>query len=54
MANLVGGLIAIVTAVLFLGSLAVALNSVALWVVILIGVAMMIADFVGTLRPRAD
>jgi hypothetical protein len=50
MANLISGLIALVIGLGYLGILAVRVNSPPLWIVILIGVAMMVRSFYESLR----
>ncbi len=50
MANLVAGLIALAVAAAFFYVLLAQLVSVPLWIVVLIGCALMVASFVETLR----
>lgn len=50
MANLISGLIALAIGLGYVGILAVRVNSTALWVVILIGVAMMVWSFYESVR----
>jgi hypothetical protein len=50
MADLAGGIISLLVAVVFLAILIYAVPSVPLWIVILVGVAMMVASLVESLR----
>jgi hypothetical protein len=50
MADVVAGILALVTAIGFLGVLVYKVPSVPLWAVILIGAAMMVASFVQAVR----
>jgi hypothetical protein len=50
MANLIGGLIAMAIAFGYLGLIAVRVNSLPLWIVVLIGMAMMAWSFYESLR----
>jgi hypothetical protein len=50
MADLAGGVISLLVAAVFLAILAYAVPSVPLWIVILIGFALMVASFIETLR----
>ena len=50
MANLVTGLLAVVLIVVFLGNYAIKIAEVPLWVIILAVLAMVIADYVLSLR----
>ena len=50
MATLISGAIAVIIAILFLGWLAVSINSVPLWIVILLAVGMMLVDYIGEMR----
>lgn len=54
MANLIGGTIALVIALGYLGLLAVRVNSLPLWIVILIGAAMMVYSFYESLRESDE
>jgi hypothetical protein len=51
--NIVAASIGIVIALLFLGSLAVLINSLPLTIIIALGFVLILADFVGSLK-RAD
>jgi hypothetical protein len=50
MADLIAGIIALVIAIGFLGVLVYKVPSVPLWIVILLGAAMMVASFVQAVR----
>ncbi len=50
MANLIAGLIAVLLIIVFLGNYAVTLNSVPLWVIIVVVLMMILIDYVGSLR----
>jgi hypothetical protein len=50
MADLAGGVISLLIAAVFLAILAYALPSAPLWIVILIGLALMVASFIETVR----
>ncbi len=50
MINLISGLIAVVLVSLFLGSYALTLNSIPLWIIIVGVLAMLVADFVLSMR----
>jgi hypothetical protein len=50
MADLVGGILSLVVAAAFLAILAYQVLSVPLWIVILVGFAMMVASLVESLR----
>jgi chromate transport protein ChrA len=50
MADLAGGAISLLIAAVFLAILAYAVPSVPLWIVILIGFALMVASFIETWR----
>jgi hypothetical protein len=50
MADLAGGVISLLVAAVFLAILAYAVPSVPLWIVILIGFALMVASIIETLR----
>lgn len=52
MTNLITGLIAIVMMIVFLGNYAVKINKLPLWIVILAILAMVITDFVISLRSQ--
>ena len=51
--NMLAGLIALATALGYLGVLAADVNLVPLWIVILIGAVAMVVSFVETLRSDA-
>ncbi|HEX6112298.1 MAG TPA: hypothetical protein VFZ10_08325 [Geminicoccaceae bacterium] len=50
MADLAGGVISLLVAAVFLAILAYAVPSVPLWIVILVGFALMVASFIETWR----
>jgi hypothetical protein len=50
MANLISGSVALVIALGYLGILAVRVGSIAFWIVVLIGAAMMVWSFYESLR----
>jgi hypothetical protein len=52
MADLAGGVISLLVAAVFLAILAYAVPSVPLWIVILIGFALMVASIIETLRSN--
>ena len=52
--TLVGAGIALIIAVVFLGTLLVKVSSVALWIVVLIGIALMVASVVEAVRAGED
>jgi hypothetical protein len=52
--TLVGGGIALIIAILFLGTILIKIPSVALWIVVLIGIALMIVSVVEAVRAGED
>ena len=52
--HLVGGLIALVMAILLVGGVAIVIKSVALYCVVAIGFALMIWDLILTTRETSD
>jgi hypothetical protein len=52
MADLIAGIVALVIAIGFLGVLVYKVVSVPLWIVILLGAAMMVASFVESMRDE--
>lgn len=50
MANLISGVVALVIALGYVGILAVRVNSLPFWIVVLIGAAMMVWSFYESLR----
>ncbi len=52
--TLVGGGIALIIAIVFLGVILVKIPSIALWIVVLIGVALMIISVVEAVRSGED
>jgi hypothetical protein len=52
--TLVGGGIALIIAIVFLGVILVKIPSIALWIVVLIGVALMIVSVVEAVRSGED
>ena len=52
--TLVGGGIALIVAILFLGTILVKVPSVALWIVVLVGIAMMVISVIEAVRAGED
>ena len=51
---LLGGGIALIIAILFLGTLLIKNSSIALWIVVLIGIAMMLVSVIEAVRAGED
>ncbi len=54
MTNLITGLVAVATVIVFLGYYAVKLGAVPLWIIIGSVLAMVLTDFVQSVRQRND
>ncbi len=54
MSNLIGGLAPVLLVVLFLGYYAVSLNAIPLWIFIVAILAMVVTDFVQSVRMGDD
>ncbi len=52
--TLVGGGIALIVAILFLGIILIKIPSVALWIVVLVGIALMAASVIEAVRAGED
>ncbi len=52
--TLVGGGIALIVAILFLGTILVKISSVALWTVVLVGIVLMVVSVVEAVRGGED
>jgi hypothetical protein len=52
--TLVGAGIALIVAIAFLGTLLVKVSSVALWIVVLVGIALMVVSVVEAVRAGED
>jgi hypothetical protein len=52
--TLVGGGIALIVAILFLGTILVKIPSIALWIVVLVGIAMMVVSVIEAVRAGED
>lgn len=54
MTNLICGLLPVVLILAFLGNYAVKINSIPLWIIIVSVLALLVADFVRTVRSEKD
>jgi hypothetical protein len=52
--TLVGGGIALITAIFFLGTILIKIPSIALWIVVLVGIALMVVSVVEAVRGGED
>ena len=52
--TLLGGGIALIIAILFLGTLLIKISSIALWIVVLVGIAMMLVSVIEAVRAGED
>ncbi len=54
MTNLITGLVAMAIVIVFLGNYAVKINSIPLWIIIVSILAMVVTDFVQSVRQKND